>query len=502
MKIDFELERITAMELKNTLLISFSLWFLSENTAMAVNNVLKFQDGGRIIKSSTSCNPMNWRGNKVNSCMCCVIKHAPYEWLTNEAIQTTKNITQSCNTYCNNSVTLKTKDQLGLIEDTPATILFKTILKNKTAMEYVNMTDPVDKSSLNQLSNGNLTENGVLELLRKVKLSGNTPDTLKKILLESNLTAHEIKDEGGAQTLQLFLLRDSATGTPRFILKGLKKSLQEIENIETIRKSPLGELTYDPAKPPQNGLPALALDVHNFTYKDRHGAPHDMALINCAPGKDIRKFILDWSMSKEKFPKEKIMAEKAAYRLGNNIGYIHKKFNQEPSVVMGKTYTHGDMHPHNIFYDPENDRIIFIDNESFATSIRNPKNPSVDIMKFYGRLVATNFNPKHQYRKNIPGIEYYQTLIKPFIVGYMDGYAGNDIALRREVLLKLKEIMTNQSAFRAWLNNNKTIMNPIELYHNQQKYAKPLFDEIKKEQFSSGGSLGLKSVMANAIYWP
>lgn len=490
------------MKSKTLFLYALVLGGLATTPALSEKNVMTFQDGGRSITSSTSCNPMNWRGNDVNACMCCVIKHAPYEWMSSINKNVANNITNDCNKYCINSVIQKTKAQLNVPPKKSLYDVYHEILKNNTSIQYVKMTDFIGRSDANQLTNGNLTEQGVSLLLQRIRSSENTTNKLKDILGQGKFAIQEIKGEGGAQTLQLFLIRDAETGTPKFVLKGLKKSLEEIENIETIRHSALGSLTYDPSVEPIKGFPALALDVHNFTYKDRKGNSHDMALINCAPGKDVRKFIHDWTQSETPDPQAKVTAGKVAYRMGNNIAYIHRKFNQEPNVIMGKTYTHGDMHPHNVFYDPVYDRIIFIDNESFALSIINPRDPSVDIMKFYGRLVATNYKEKHQYRYNIPGNEYYQSIVKPFILGYVDGYAGNDVQKRRKVFLKLRDIMTNQSAFKTWLDNNKSLMNPVELYHNQQKYAKPLFDELWKEKFSGKGTSGLKAIMADATYWP
>lgn len=361
----------------------------------------------------------------------------------------------------------------------------------------------------NLQENGNLTEEGVIKLIEKIRASDTIPDQIKKNFSQ-NYTAKEIKGEGGAQTLQLFLIFKKEAGSPTkargeppkspvFVLKGLKKAQEEISNIKIIRNSPLKRYIYNrgSSNQPRN-IPALALDVSNFSYTDQKNKKHDIALIDCASGRDLRKFILSWTKasSGERVGthRKKIVAEKALYRMGQNLALIHREFNQEKNTingkemikVMGKTFTHGDLHPHNVFYDENQDRMIFIDNESFAISVQKPRDPSIDIMKLYGRLVASNLSSKHQYQqKGISDDEFCNFIVKPLVCGYIDGYKSQDPTRRdpqerKKVIARLNAIITGQGAFKTYVENRKTIVNPIELQKNRKVCTIPLFQKINQ----------------------
>ncbi len=367
--------------------------------------------------------------------------------------------------------------------------IVKAILKEKAGLQFIDLSDLKSDSIA---SNGNLTEKGVEILLARSGLG--VGYTVKAL------------GGGGANTLQLFLVMEK--GSVKYILKGLKKAFEEVQNLEIIRKSILGNLIMDPAKTPVKGIPVLAMDEQNLTYLDLKGVEHHVSVINAASGKAISDLIFAWTKPEGgKTPASEDMVSKALYRMGNNIGIIHKQFMQPVGSVTGKTYVHGDMHPYNVFYDDKNDRIIFIDNESFAISIQSPRDISVDLMKFYGRLVATNYKERHAYRPKGGEISeklFYDVVVKPFVVGYIDAYGkeGDPKAskIRQDIFKRLYEVISNQGALKTYFDNVKTDLSPTELYKSQQLYAKPMFTEIAKEKgFDMGTSSGKPSLFSRMM---
>lgn len=460
---------------------------LGTSTSLAApQNVLKFGNTAKTVESSTSCRPSKWGNALENSCMCCVVKNAPRSAIDHSIAS---DILKGCQKYCGSGKAgtrpIDTiADNLNVAR-TNAKGIVEGILQENSGLHFIDLSSVQSESIA---PNGNLTEKGVAHLLYKAYLVPNYTDYTIKLL-----------DGGGANTLQLFLIKEQ--GQLKYILKGLKKAFEEVQNLEIIRKSPLASLIMDIGKDPEMGVPVLAMDEQNLTYLDQKGAEHHVSVINAATGMALSDLIFDWTkQGKGGITSFKVM--KGLYRMGHNIAFIHKKFMDPRS---GKTYVHGDMHPYNVFFDDVNDRIVFIDNESFAISIKAPRDISIDIMKFFGRLVATNFKERHAYRQNgISEKEFYDVVIKPFVIGYIDGYGGKDVpankANRQAIFKRLYETMTNQGALKTYFDNVKTDLNPIELYKSQQTYAKPMFTEIAKEKgFDMGSSSGKPSLLGRML---
>lgn len=409
--------------------------------------VFKLGSGTKIITGSTSCNPSKWLGVENDSCVCCLLKHTPLGKVT-EAKEI--KILNSCLKYCNGPVLDSLSKRLEFKKQqtgSPYLGLVPLILKTFSGLQYIDMSsEDLDRE-------GNLSEKSSVILLQKAE---SLNDSMKELLAGKVFSSQKL-GEGGAQTLQLFLIKEA--DTPKYILKGMKKGEEEVKNLEIIRNSKINQLALDPNKI-QRAKPALALDVNNFSYTDKKGAEHTASLIHLAGGKDLAKIIFDWTNHPEDKEKKNLV-NLANYRLGNNLGLIHKDFMIPLGKVFGKTYVHGDLHPYNIFYDFKNDRIIFIDCESFSISIANPRDPSVDIMKFFGRLIASSLDKKHAYvTKLVSKDDFYENTVKQFVLGYINAYHPEK---QQEVFEKLFQIMTTQGALEIYLDNSKTIINPIEL---------------------------------------
>lgn len=439
--------------------------------------------GGREINSSTSCAPAKWGGDLKNSCSCCVVKHMTKAGMHQKFDE--KKIQVPCAKYCSSETLTALQQKIGLAAHASPKTIYTAINNNFGGLQFIKLS-PQGTDKL-----GNLNEEGVVELLGKVKKSKKTPAKMKAMLKSPTYAAKKLSG-GGAQTLQLFLVGTNPPSQESYILKGLKKATVEIANIQTIRRNPLGKkYEYHRGDAPVLGKPVLALDIHNFKYRDSKNKDHEVALITTAPGEDFGDYIKRWSTHSSDKPLDSGKLSRALYRMGSNLALIHGDFNKE-GRPMGKTYVHGDLHPHNVFYDEKNDRMVFIDTESFAISIKQPRDPSVDIMKFWGRLVATANNPNHNYQQKIPDQQFQKVVIEPFIEGYVRGYAGSDPRKQRMVFDRLRQIMTTQGALQTFVQNNKTVLNAQQLAQKQKTIGIPGFEAVGRKLFGTSGKAMVK----------
>jgi hypothetical protein len=95
------------------------------------------------------------------------------------------------------------------------------------------------------------------------------------------------------------------------------------------------------------------------------------------------------------------LKEKAFSAYGTALAKFHQHYmdahtipnpdedNQPLSIF--KTITHGDAHWGNVFYDPQNDKITFIDNDTFSLSMVDPddKNSAIEDVNFASFMTAS-----------------------------------------------------------------------------------------------------------------
>lgn len=424
-------------------ILFFSLFLVCTSDA-AIRNVLKGQDAGHVIKSSTSCRPSKWGGQLENSCLCCLVKHTPKEGVE---IRQGRKILTGCAKNCPPAVLSAISRNIRADSNDPVQFL-AAVLRENSGLHYVLM-HPHE-----------LTPQGAL-----------TPESAASLLqrggIQGRIEARPLGG-GGFQTLQLFLV--SIDGHPRYILKGLKEAFREVANNETIRKSKLAP--YLQQRP---NMPSIALDVNNYVYKFQ-GKERYFSLLNRAPGRDIAGIIFDWARDSTSQEKES-RASWAMRVFGESIGKIHVEFMTPKGAILGNTAVHGDMHPYNVFFDPETSHITFIDNETFAISLTKPQDATIDIMKLFTRLVALK-SERHTYKNTVDETLFYDKIVRPFVEGYIHAY-GNQAELAFQ---KLFQVMTGQGAVKTWLKSHKANANPLELYKTQQLYAKQMFANIARDK--------------------
>lgn len=515
---------------------------ITKNTAPNVftpkSATQKSQKNITTITSNTACRPMKWRtvgksrtkaqptpNQAMNACLCCIIKHAPRD-LGALTLEKAGEISTHCKEkkgYCNNDImdTIRTTYNIEIrkgIQNNAAII--QEIVKSNVALQFVN----IEKQFLDK--SGDLTIDGVQQLMKQLQYSTDTTDALKARIHGATFKVTNLgKAEGGAQTLQLFMIDVVKQGNEvdHFILKGMKKPFEEVENLQIVKQSPLvkyfitpGQTSHQPAD-----QPAIASDELNIVYATPSGGERYISLINMASGQAIKKIINSYIQNPNK---ENIdVANEALFALGKAIAIIHRdnqrstdksivdkaiksihrqnQYTKEKSIaskavttihrqndksIMGKTIVHGDFHPENAFYDPKTKRVTIIDNESFALSIppyHQKLDPAVDIMKFYGTLVAS-FNPSHNYLQKAKQSQkqgealLHLDIIQPFVEGYLSIFTGDE---KKEAYNKLQKIMTSQGTIKSFLQNDKTILNPVKLTLSQKQYMPMVFDNIKKK---------------------
>lgn len=424
-------------------LMSYSEAFIFKN-----KNVVKTPSRQtEIISSSTSCAPSKWANQIQNACLCCLVKHAP-----KPPISKTKadSVLKQCAKYCNESALTGLSQHFKVSQRDSAAFMTK-VMHEGAGLKVLDMQS---QSGLFE-QNGNLTTDAVVQLLTEAKKQ-------EIVSFQGKLVAKKLGG-GGAKTLQLFLISENKK--PRYILKGMATPETEVKNLTDIRNSRLREYIMDPARPAVRGEPVLAMDVENFIYLVNGQRKH-VSLINLAQGKAVSDIIFGWGKGDVRTE----TVQMALRRLGDNIGKIHNHFTNGS----GKTYIHGDMHPQNVFYDATHDRIIFIDNETFAESIRTPLDPSIDIIKFYGNLVASFFET-HAYTKGVDERRFHEVIVKSFVEGYINA-AGPE--KRNETLQFLYKTMAKQGVFKINRKDRKTVFNPIKLAQSQKNYLIPLFQEM------------------------
>ncbi len=208
---------------------------------------------------------------------------------------------------------------------------------------------------------------------------------LQSILNPDCVAIEDKADKGGAYTTSLFFLwvkpscLDSSLADDfklKLIIKALNKGLEEVINLKTVESSIISKLGAI------KGMPKLALTVTFFKYRP-DGADEDtyFSIIHTAKGLPLYEIIKG---SKEE-------ANTAFSAFGSAIGKLHNKYMQ-PETMIGKsrdpnetlkelstnqdkrfdyykTYTHGDLHWNNVFYDGASNDVVLIDNETFADSL-------------------------------------------------------------------------------------------------------------------------------------
>ncbi len=185
---------------------------------------------------------------------------------------------------------------------------------------------------------------------------------------------------------------------PLYILKETKKGVSEIAHLYKVDVSRLHSERDDTFTKHFTDAEVTTPTIARVAFDDLHfklktGNTRYFSLLQTAPGKSIYKHLRDFGMlaqtkdtDEKEFQAAMTRIKHIFYRMGFAMSQLHQKyidplhFRAKP---LKKTYTHGDLHSENIFYDDVTDTVTLIDNETFALSLNHPSLGIDDIVEFY-----------------------------------------------------------------------------------------------------------------------
>lgn len=439
------------------------------------------------ITKSTSCQSKNWGWKddekKINPCVCCVIKHS----LKQDGTFTyTNKPLRQCKNKCDEGVLKALQENLA-IDPTNEEEFVAKIIDQFGDIKVAHTT----------------IEDYIVPILKKLYADGKIKsfeDCYKVISISG----------GGAQTLQLFLVKD-CNNNPKYLVKELKKRIAEVKHIQRIRSVPeLKSLIYREEMPEDGkGLPYIALNEVFATYKDTNNKPHTVAVLHAAPGeqlvKILQKFSRDYddlilkkreqsedseeksTLIKTKGKDISSMMEDFGRQLGNFHLLLMQKKDEHLTGYSGSV--HGDMHANNIFIDRQHgNQVTFIDAETMAYALKKPRYVCADLRKFY--VFASSMNKRtHQDTKgNIPAYYWHDVVMYPFLYGYIKAYAVQNDRLDSTRLNDVMQILkacfvdtfgTREKLLEVTLAPTVFGRAPFKFESYKRKYMKPMLNILK-----------------------
>lgn len=225
-----------------------------------------------------------------------------------------------------------------------------------------------------------------------------------------------------------------------YILKETKKGVKEIRNLYRVSTSPLGnekstvsDRLFSPMVKSNNRIAHVAFDEVHFRFKT-NGRTRYFSLLQTAPGMSLHRHLEAFgnelkNVTNDEEMDAKIEAMKTTfYDIGFGLSKLHQKYSKASAgSLLGKTYTHGDLHSENIFYDQETRQVTLIDNETFALSLHHPWSGINDLAELY--LLHTVHTIAHAVSKQLTtNLEFgindllWHQLWKSLLLGYIDAY--------------------------------------------------------------------------------
>jgi hypothetical protein len=243
-----------------------------------------------------------------------------------------------------------------------------------------------------------------------------------------------------------------------FILKETTKGLAELQNLFRVRSSNLENEYISTAQMINNDLNSkksgfhIAFDEFNFKI-NTSGKSRYYSILQKARGKSIHTHLFelglklkDSSLSKNEKEIYTNNVKEIFYNVGSALSTLHQKyaFPTDESMILRKTYTHGDCHAQNIFYDENSKIVSLIDNETFALSQKKPHSGINDLVDFYllhtANTVAHIFAPQ-LWTNDEFGINdfIWHELWRHLFLAYIDAFNFNDVNKRKIEVDKFRQ---------------------------------------------------------------
>lgn len=226
---------------------------------------------------------------------------------------------------------------------------------------------------------------------------------------------------------------------PLYILKESKKGVSEIKNLVQMRKSSLNSRYVSTEQRLADQVEGIGYEMARVTFEDVHFILHRhhqgmryFSLLQTAPGKSFQEHLrvfgeqmLVLDRESQEYYSEIARMKHIFYRVGFALSKLHQQFARE-SGILGKSYTHGDLHAQNLFYDDETEDVSLIDNETFCFSLKKRTSGINDIVDLY--LLHSVKTVAHQFSNLLTNVDLnidddlWHELWGYLFLGYLEAY--------------------------------------------------------------------------------
>jgi thiamine kinase-like enzyme len=244
--------------------------------------------------------------------------------------------------------------------------------------------------------------------------------TIQSLITAQYLQQHkgtiEIKQiNGGAFSERLYVATTKKNGkkTPLLFFKISKKSDSTAKLIK-IKEGTIGEKFQNLHDSKKNIAPASKKNVPHiiwleniYTYKDLDGRKRTIEVTPAAQGLLVQDILES---------EDQDMINKAGHALGKNLAAFHQLFmnHDDPANPSSwKTICHGDFSIRNSLFDPNSNKIYFIDNEGMGQGSIDQ-----DIKTILVSLLMFNYLKKRFSTRWPLYLEYCQSLLKGYVESY------------------------------------------------------------------------------------
>lgn len=255
-------------------------------------------------------------------------------------------------------------------------------------------------------SDGTLKESNLVALLQQ-------SNVLDISMLDETYQASSLMNEKGSHTKQLFLIQSPTQGRNSYILKEVDPDIAEMEiNFlkKLVQNKKLESITAPNYKP---GIPTLYLPIAYYYYTYQ-GTKHSLYLMHQAPGFNLGTLM---NKFKQEHGRDQFTIARIYRELGASLARLNAAF---PGSSAEKTsFTHGDLHQKNIFYDERTKQFSLIDNVCVRVA------PDQDSAQDIVQLFYLNNNYHVSCLVNHSLLEVWQQLIlSNLLIGYLSPYSS------------------------------------------------------------------------------
>lgn len=461
----------------------------SEPIVVTIDNIV------RRVDDVTACRMAYW-GNKVdNACLCSIIKNSEELKLGKRP----QDILKKCidQGFCTeSSIDNLLKQTLGFEysyagfknnEDKNTEEMLKNFIISLADKSLVIKDIATDNIVFDQ--NGNFTPTSLVQFLTKAYLEGKLKDPAFKETI--CLKSEGLFDQKGLNTLQLFTIHSTCTGTPQnYILKEIKSKEEEVVNLAKANNiTPVHDIVYPNVVP---GLPIIFLPIAYFSYQYQ-GQRHVLSLMHQAEGKPLAQFIKDYKAN----PNEE-NGNKAAFayeNVGEKLARFQKRFmpenvhfapkvqfpHSQSDVNLVPTLLQGDFHHGNVFVSDEGN-VSFIDNERMARFFNNNKDIANDIVYVFYISLDYPAVTSPEFYIGFNKTAWVELTLKSFIEGYLKAFSDDQKA---DVIRGLNDRFIHL----GWYLDHSTFGDFGMYYFKNKQAVDKVFEDLYKKYNVSGPTI-------------